>query len=504
MRRLLLALCLALGLPLVTNGADSPLDRVQLDTATLVGQAGFFRVGKDTQGRWWFVTPEDRPFFYRGVTSINEAGTPGGRRAKPGVYTDAVRANYTSKQQFAEAQIQRLRKWGFNGLGAWCEADLFDLNVDGAVMPYTEILEFGYVGPQIVARGIKLPDVFDPAWERAIDAWAKKLCTPRRDSPYLLGYFTDNELGWAQPTEEDIAAQSVPEAAKNLPPKMFLLQQCLTAPGTSGSYKAAWEFVSKRYDNDLPALSKAWGVSISDGDSIRKLNPNFTRVVEGDGMSLRWPVAPAKPAGGNGLPEAGPKLITTAKYFQDQDAFSLLFARRYFQLSAEAIRKHDPNHLILGCRFGGPPGAIILAGMKKQWVDVVSANNYRPNMYERMNVYYEGTGLPVLNGEFSYHSGLFQIKGHTAEGMAKLGAQSLEELFSHPAVIGYTWYRWDAADPAPKNLDGSPISCGLVNERDEPVKVHVETLTSVNAKADAIATRRKSARAVQVPNQNPD
>jgi hypothetical protein len=36
-----------------------------------------------------------------------------------------------------------------------------------------------------------------------------------------------------------------------------------------------------------------------------------------------------------------------------------LVAEKYFSVCAAAIRKHDPNHMILGCRFAGSAPEIV-------------------------------------------------------------------------------------------------------------------------------------------------
>jgi len=38
------------------------------------------------------------------------------------------------------------------------------------------------------------PDVFDPAWNQSIFSIAEKICVPLRNDPYLIGYFSDNEV----------------------------------------------------------------------------------------------------------------------------------------------------------------------------------------------------------------------------------------------------------------------------------------------------------------------
>lgn len=475
----------AVGKP-TTAPVRSPLADVKFDPSTVAGTAGYFRVGKSITGRWFLITPEGAAFYYRGVTSINRAGTPGGRRAKNGPYFDTVVKKYADEKAFASAQVRRLRDWQFNALGAWCESSLFELEVDGAVMPYTEITEFSYIGPQIVGDGVRLPNVYDPAWITAIDDWSDKICSPRKNAKNLIGYFTDNELTWAQPTEEELAAQADPDALNKVRPRVGLLQHCLSLPETDPAFLAAWELVNKRHNHDLAALSKAWGVEVKDKGSIRALNAGLVTIAIGDGTTV--PTTPRPPG-----PRPRRAIISTPAFHADQETFSLDFAQRYFRLSAEAIRKHDPNHLILGCRFGGPPGKTVLSAIDKRWVDVVSANNYRPDMAGRMRIYHDGTGLPVLNGEFAYHTGHFRMSGKTPEGMAKIGADTLLKSFGEPSLVGYTWYRWDSDYPPPTPADPVPFQCGLVNHQDEPIEVHINTLKAVNAQADGIAAQKTRA-----------
>ena len=52
-----------------------------------------------------------------------------------------------------------------------------------------------------------------------------------------------------------------------------------------------------------------------------------------------------------------------------------LAAERYFRVTTEAIRRHDPNHLILGCRFAGLDGApVALWKAAGRFCDVITFN----------------------------------------------------------------------------------------------------------------------------------
>ena len=48
-------------------------------------------------------------------------------------------------------------------------------------------METGYLG---------MPDVYSEDWAKSVDQSAARQCVPRKDDPYLLGYFIGNEPPW--------------------------------------------------------------------------------------------------------------------------------------------------------------------------------------------------------------------------------------------------------------------------------------------------------------------
>jgi hypothetical protein len=426
---------------------DPALAAERFDPATMAGTPGYFRVGRSTTGHWWFQDPEGQPFFYRGVTSVSR----GDDLDHPAPYTKRVLELYgRSPEGFRKITFERLRSWGFNALGAWSNEELWNQG-----MPFTVILNFAQSGPQI--EGTYLPDVFDPAWEKGIDARARKVAAPQRTSKQLIGYFTDNELGWEQMPQGGLQLASDALDPKHSP---TLLQLCLSQQPGKAAYEAAWSFVLARHGNSLQKLAAAWNVPLEDKATVAQWTRKQTA-------------------------------IRSQEYLKDDAQFSGDFARRYFELTAKAIRKYDPNHLILGCRFGGPPGDAVLAQVKRPWVDVVSANNYRYEMQARMNIYYRATGLPVMNTEFSWgHAGFSERPlpnenpmGATAvERMVANGETALEDSFRLSGLVGWTWYRWvDKVDFVP------PITYGLVTIGNDPNSITTDLATRINRCAERIA-----------------
>ena len=98
--------------------------------------------------------------------------------------------------------MQELRGWGFNTVGAWSDPAMFT-----AGMTYTFILDAAESAPRQPSANAGVPDYFpEPGYfpdyfseefRKSTDSRAQKLCAPRANEPWLLGYFTDNEQSWA-------------------------------------------------------------------------------------------------------------------------------------------------------------------------------------------------------------------------------------------------------------------------------------------------------------------
>ncbi|MBE9226563.1 hypothetical protein IQ264_14135 [Phormidium sp. LEGE 05292] len=77
MTTFVVALLTAIAIPLlpplvnlVIGRSPTPLERVRIDAITVVGKEGFFRVGKSTQGRWWFIDFEAKALLLSGILRL--------------------------------------------------------------------------------------------------------------------------------------------------------------------------------------------------------------------------------------------------------------------------------------------------------------------------------------------------------------------------------------------------------------------------------------------------
>jgi len=135
-----------------------------------------------------------------------------------------------------------------------------------------------------------------------------------------------------------------------------------------------------------------------------------------------------------------------------------------------AVRKHDPNHLNLGLRYGGtPPDEIIKASLG---FDVFSLNIYGYDAREKIKRVYDLTGLPIIVGEFHFGTpgrglapGLAQARNQGERGVAY--RFYVENAAAHPALIGTHWFQW-MDQPATGRNDGENYNIGFLDVTDRP------------------------------------
>lgn len=196
--------------------AASPLD---LDAfggflGTPLKATGFFRVEK-VDGRWWFVTPEGHLFYSTGVNGIGTAmgtrttgredyfakippllspppGQPNRWGPQSSFYTSNLQRRFGEDYRAGWAQLtaDRLSAWGLNT--SYSSALNEALGDSSRKKPYVLTLR----GWQMDQSIMGLPDVYSEVFVQRVDAEAARQLTPRKDDPYLLGYFIGNEPPW--------------------------------------------------------------------------------------------------------------------------------------------------------------------------------------------------------------------------------------------------------------------------------------------------------------------
>lgn len=404
------------------------MDAVAIEESTVIGKEGAYRVGKSTTGRWWLLRPDGTPFVYRGCCAVCRGNPADGGNA----YWKHTRKTYGEDDQaFFRDSVRVLGDLDFNAFGNWNYIWSPGAPYETYGWPY--VVNFH---AREAYRPATLPwtnhvDVFDPRWRRAYEDRCARECPRHRDNPNCLGYFTDNEPFWTQPKPEHVWGRTPLRGPT-------LLQHYLALNPARAGHQAAWDWVLARHGNSVSQLAGDWGADFASPGELAEQT-------------------------------AAKKAINTPAYGRDHEAFTAHYARTYFRETGAPIRRHDPNHLILGNRHAGSWGAhgrIVLESYDPRYVDVISANCYGSNFYERLEGYYQHAKLPILNGEYNwvgfvnwdkYTSG----EPFTAEELernARIAVANTETAFTHPSLIGYTWFKWYSGGQPPQ------MACGVVTD----------------------------------------
>ena len=392
-----------------------------------LGGTGFFRVEK--VGRWWMVTPEGNAFLSLGVNHIHPDllfqdynreywAEKLGYREKP--YTHQGFEASPAYGKWLAMVEEDFGKWGFNTIGG-----LSMINRCPKGIPYTVCVRFVDNCHWMKAEDISFPDVFSPAFAERCREIAKKQCAPRRDDPCLVGYFYSDTpilacrgahakeglLYYDNPRGE---VPTWPRAIADLP---------ADAPGK----EVYAEFVRARYRGQIEDFNAVYGTSFG----------GFGELVAG-----RPPRDP----------------VERERAHSDEKAFLGKILGRLYSVLRDAVRKFDPNHLILGDRYNGNtelPDAAMTAMIP--YCDVLSIQYYGHFAEQKadLEMAYRKTGKPVLMCDSSFSTPSEEMPnpfGRWVEDQ-KQRAVAYEAyaraIFSGDYIVGWHWCgyvdRWKAS-----------------------------------------------------------
>jgi hypothetical protein len=230
------------------------------DTGQTCNATGFFyplKIGD----RWWLVDPDGHLFLHKGVAAINTINSPGAQAALASLF--GTEANWAAQT------TAMMRQHGFYGSGAWSN----DTLLRQAPQPLVYTIKKSFMTTYSESGTDDYPQVFDPGFQTHCQTYAQSLRDNKND-PYLLGYFSDNEL-------------SVPS---NILPLWLGL-----SPGNS-SYEEAWRWLRERYGANVTAaqvttqdehdfLGHVWGQYYKVvNQAIKQYDPNHLYM----GSRLFW------------------------------------------------------------------------------------------------------------------------------------------------------------------------------------------------------------------------
>ena len=444
-------------------------------------KTGFVRV-EEIEGIWWFVGPTGEPFLSLGVNHIEPHLWMGSynrehtlERYGPDFVLFNGRFNPDGKaaQRWIDRQVEVCRTLGFNTFAKHTHPSI-PTQLYSDQIYYVASLETAPLSNWRQARGeVSMPDIFSADFERHLSKRVQEVCGEHRESRNLLGYLFVDTPTW----ETAHTPGSNEEDVMIYPWVNSILHLGEHAPG-----KCAWiEHLKSRYSKADEA-AHTWGIPVSPAYGI---SWNYLARLE------TW-FLPANPE--------------RAK--ADLVPFMGLIAERWYRLHHDAIRKEDPNHLILGDKSRVDMFREWLLPALAKYVDVVLIQSYNPFDQDRevMDWIHESTGKPILNGDGSFgypnpHQQKYSVKGfpsnaRSAEEVGSMYRQYLEETVARLYMLG--WHhcgyleQWDDSERGDVNSNENGFLDPFENEHQSWTDVIREANRRAHAQHEGTAKHRRS------------
>ena len=394
-----------------------------------------------------FLAPNGQKFWSFGVCVVDRGATA--TPTNPGY--DASQ-HYSTAQAWAQEVTGNLSRWGFNTIGAWSDfAELSQVNVPE--LKFMPVLHMGSTA------GAPWRDMWDPRVVEQMRDLARTGIAPVKGDSRVVGYFSDNEMGWWLGALWDWAWKAGPACRAQV---IQLLQR---------RYRDSWTELNRDFE----------AVGADDFDSLSTAGRLYLR------------------PGSSGM--------ATLQAWQG------IVADRYYFLCRKFIKSEDPGALFLGDRYISNFYPVVARASAK-YVDVCSTNLNSDWNDGGLSPFYMKalrriTRKPILVSEY-YMSATENRSGNKNDSsgfpvvatQAQRAAQFSEltrTLLSTPFVIGAHWFQY-YDEPQNGRPDGENYNMGLVDVCNKPY----EELTKAAALTPSyLAPQPTEKEAPQIPALTP-
>ncbi|MDR1825093.1 MAG: hypothetical protein LBR27_07165 [Bifidobacteriaceae bacterium] len=373
---------------------------------------GFFRLAQAE--RWWLVTPEGNAHLSLGLNHVepspmtsphNLAFWAGRLGLPPDAAADAFLPGFLAKVRADAAHL------GAGAIGCHSHPAAFGLSI-----PYVPTVRALDICHYLTPGPADFRDPFDPAFADHCDRVARAGVRP--EDPYLLGYFltdcpvlTDLE---AAPREPNLYGNARP----GLPTYPRVLRNL---PGHAPGKRVYVRLMVERHGS-IEAFNRAYATGFSSFDSLER--------------AVDWRPATDK---ANRAERA------------DNQAFLALVMEQAWRTQAGAIRRHDPNHLVLGDKLNGNtdlPSAIVQAAANHFDLVFYQMYGFAEEELTLLQRWRRLTHKPFLLGDANITVATPEMPnpyGPVAPDQAARRQAFLEAagtLFEQPQFVGWHWCGW--------------------------------------------------------------
>ena len=391
---------------------------------------GFYRVEKAVD-RWWIIDPEGAPTW--AMATDGRGPVPGPDR--PATQTDWFKNEYGTTSDEVNERIYNIfiEDCGFNAFSGWT-ADNFALiterrfNDGKPYLPMTKVLRLSSASndPNVLVKDRDgnlrkgnetgthaVADPFNPEWRKMAREKAETLISDYKDEPWFFGWFIDNEMSFNE------------------------------------LFRYVWaEYSSKEFITSLEKKYK----------TIDALNQAWTSRFKKYQYAAFKDILIDKPE-----PEDWDDPL-----WIDFAAFERQMMKEYIDFTYNLVKELDPDHLVISNRINlGPMPDLYRTIDLWGKYDIVCMNIYpdnnkigfNPGELEIMKRLYEGTGRPVIIGEWSMpaiDSKLYEFGAdslgrqldwswpqvlRTQKERGEVYEICIKQLASLDFIIGAGWYR---------------------------------------------------------------
>lgn len=430
-------------------------------------KTGFFRVA-EVADRHVLVTPAGNVFFQLGVCGIastddytlvkgrehiyewlppkdpDDRFASAWRPGSDGIFSFYI-ANWIRGHQrpftfdeWSGQVVDRLRAWGFNSAGAF---SVYSPAMRARGFPYVTMATPNIgMGLRMLPGRIGTTEIMDPFApgnaEKLVAHYASRHAGKTSGDPLLIGYFLGNEQHF----------ESIPRLVP-------------------------------AYGADVPAKLRL----------VQLLREKYTRI---ERFNAAW--KPTAPFASFESLAAAPLVVLTDEAAADVSAYFELFLETYYGMVSSALRRADPNHLLIGSRLTpGTSSNQAVVRISGKYTDVVSINYYtfgiEKEFLERVHTW--SGGKPLLLSEWYYattEQGL-NAPNEVADDRERGAAYRnyIEQSAALPFVVGSQWFIYTDQSITGRFFEGftgEGYNTGLVNVVDRPYPELVRQAAETHAR----------------------
>lgn len=516
-------------------------------------KTGFFHV-EQIDGIWWIIDPCGFAFLSKGIDSVDLSDStysfgqpPAPKFPIVSEYVNNVLPKYKTEKNWTSSKICQIEGFGFNTAGDF-SSSFYVTSPNSAIKRIPYVVEVAPALTNGLNFAAPMLDFFTNNFAVTFSQGCLENCAPRRDDPYLIGYYLGSEIVFGANIANGFH---------------LMLEIYLSFAGGPGR-NVALGIIENFYGNNISTLNAAWGTSFAAFTDIT-INPSAQVPTFSFGPANSLLAQYSQALGEaktyiwvqNYLTNEGFTAADVVSYlsifFPNVAAYNATFnttyasfndvamqpitplvadlqalegkvitavATQFYQLATSSVLAQDPNHMIMGIKTfftstGWVPAESITPAVLQN-VDVFSFDFYVDNvtfltgnpgdnsfpfananptsMVDVLKYINLTSRKPVFLAEYSFKaldSGLPNTNG--AGLTVNTQAQRTEgykiqtvDLMTLPFAVGYNWFQLLDEPAAGRFEDGENSNFGILNVNDQIYEQLTTAMTKLNCKLEKI------------------